>query len=264
MKDDIKIIGDRTESKYDPNLAERLNKEVEEKIRRERLEGKKTELKPKQESPVTEPEIITPNDDSWLIESDKYAIQLSKSLIPSATQAKQINDYTTNPDSFKPANYPNIFLIGQMLYHNSHQQKDKILKFLTESFQNNWIQTSSGILYKSNGKDEIIHNIKMPSEYKHLTDLISSDGEVVQADEEALKYLTGLKSLDEIKEIAQFLTSKNKTYISRFNKKPDSDTYRVAWFYTNSDRAYLDCDWDPGHLYPALGVRIVAKKIVGN
>ncbi|MDD5133052.1 MAG: hypothetical protein PHD81_03025 [Candidatus Nanoarchaeia archaeon] len=261
----VNIIGDKTGSKYDPNLAERLNKEVEEKIRRERLEKKKlkkTELKPKQESPVTEPGIITPNDNSWLIENDEYTIQLSKSLIPSTTQANQINDYNTNPTAFKPASYPDIFLIGQMLYH-SHKQIGEILNFLTESFQNNWIQTSSGILYKSNGKDEIIHDKGMSSEYKHLTDLIGSDGEVVQADEEALKYLTGLKDLDEIKEIAQFLTSKDKTYIWRFNKKPDSDTYRVARFGASSGGAILYCGRNADYSVPALGVR-VAKKMEVN
>ncbi|MDD5133044.1 MAG: hypothetical protein PHD81_03065 [Candidatus Nanoarchaeia archaeon] len=68
----VNIIGDKTESKYDPHLAERLNKEVEEKIRREKLEKKKLnkeeekqvleeKVNPQEKNPIKKPKIeLTP------------------------------------------------------------------------------------------------------------------------------------------------------------------------------------------------------------
>ncbi|MBU0930052.1 MAG: hypothetical protein KJ623_03185 [Nanoarchaeota archaeon] len=209
-----------------------------------------------QSNPAT-PVNIIPNTDSWLIENNEYKIQLSKSLIPSATQEKQINNYITSTNSFKPANYQELFLIGNILYQNKNTE---ILNFLRESFKNNWIQTSSGVLYSPDKNDIVIHDKGLSSEQSLETKFIGPDRYIEKNDESALKCLTGLNNIDEIKEISQFLTDKNKTYLWRLNNKPSSDTYRVAWFSAVSDRAYLLCDRYPTDSNPALGV-CVAKKI---
>jgi len=260
------IIGDKGNRRYDPNLAERVNKEIELKEvnkeielkeRREVLEQK---LEPKTENKELEPkQVIIPNDNSWTIENDEYKIQLSKSLIPFATWEKQISDYIADPTTFKPANYQELFLIGKILYDGNINQKDEILKFLRESFNKYMgIQTLSGILYKPIG-DEIIHDKGMSSEYKMLVDFRGPTGLVEPADEEVLKYLTGLNNLDEIKEISQFLANGTQTEIWRSNSKPEQDTYRIAWFNAGSDSANLDCYANPRFPRPALGVRVEKK-----
>lgn len=240
----------RTEEGY---IEER--RELEERLKKEPAAIPETPP-----TPVMQPVNITPNNNSWLIEDDKYRIQLSKSLIPSGTQEQQIKNYLANPGSFNLANYLQLFLIGRMLFNNNTSQKDEILNFLRDSFKNNWIQTSSGVLYKPNGKDAIIHDKGMPSEYSLEADFIGPDRYIEQADETALKHLTGLHNLDEIKKISQFLANKDKTYLWRLNSKPEQVDYRVAGFNAYLGRADLDCFWVPQFSDSGLGVK-VAKKI---
>ena len=209
--------------------------------------------------PIVNPVNIIPNDDSWLIENNEYKLQLAKSLISPQTQEKQVSDYLTSPNSFKPSSYQELFILGKMLFNGNINQKDEILKFLRESFEKNWIQTSSGVLYKPDGKDKVIHDKGMSSEYSLETRFRGPDRYVEQADETALKYLTGLKDLDEIKGISQFLTNKDKTHLWRVNSKPKQEIYRVARFLAGSDRAYLCCGRVPNGSVPALGVRVVKK-----
>ena len=42
---------------------------------------------------------------------------------------------------------------------------------------------------------------------------------------------------------------------------PRSDNNSVAWFRASSDRAFLDCDWNPGGSYSSLGVRAARNRI---
>jgi len=251
------IIGDKGNRRYDPTLAERVNKEIELKERRKVLKQK---LEPKTENKELEPkQVIIPNDNSWTIENDEYKIQLSKSLIPFATWEKQISDYIADPTTFKPANYQELFLIGKILYDGNINQKDEILKFLRESFNKYMgIQTLSGILYKPIG-DEIIHDKGMSSEYKMLVDFRGPTGLVEPADEEVLKYLTGLNNLDEIKEISQFLANGTQTEIWRYNSNHYQEEYVVASFLADFDRAFLNCLLLSDFLSPALGVRVEKK-----
>lgn len=198
---------------------------------------------------------------AWTLEDENGTIELSKSLLPSDTQANQIYRYLKNPNSFKPINYQELFRVGRILYNNNIKYKNEILKFLRKSFADYFIQTSSGVLYKSKGKDIIIHDKGMPSESSFESDFIGPDRYIQKEDKFALNPLTGLENLDEIKEISQFLAKRSKTYLLRMNNKPDKDNYMVAGFDASSGRALLNCYGDPLGSYSGLGVRVAQKNL---
>lgn len=178
-----------------------------------------------------------------MITKDVYEIGnvlLSKELIPSDTQENQIKYHLSHSDSPKPISYPELFYIGKELLNNNVKNKDKIIEFLRVSFERLWFQTSSGVLY-GQAVDLIIHDKGMPSVKSFETNFTGPDRYIEKADESNLKLLTGLDSLDEIKEVSQFITERDKTYLWRINQRPSKDDYRAAGFSADSAGSLFGC-----------------------
>ncbi len=194
------------------------------------------------------------NNNYWQIGN----ILLSKELIEEDTQENQINYHKQNPNSPKPISYPELFQIGRTLANNNISNKDEVIQFLRQSFKNSLIQTSSGILYRSN-TDLIIHDKGLSSEKAYECDFVGPDGYIEQDDEQILKLLTRLDNIDEIKEISKLLAEKDKQYIWRVNSRPNKDDYRVARFYAYSDGVGFGCGGYPTNSDPALGVFVSAE-----
>ena len=132
---------------------------------------------------------------------------------------------------------------------------EKARDFLQKSFNDYWLMTLTRINYKKSGKDEVIHDYNLPTQFSILEDIVGAKGFVTQTNpQKELKSILDSNDVNETNSVYNWITNKN-LYLFRVNGKPKKDDARVVRLDSGSDWAGLDCNWNPGGSNRALGVR---------
>jgi hypothetical protein len=229
----------------------------------------------KLEKKTEESQIINPslqsNKDFWTIDNVQYRngfykVNLLKEFLGNGNSKTQDSwaEYS------KEAQSRNDFYVGDFpLYHSLftslYKLKDKpeieeIISFLETKFYKKWLMTLTRIKYSPAGKDEIVHNYKMPDEYSIYDNFIGPN-EYVKNSVNKINYvsLLGTDNLKEINEVYNWITKKD-AYLWRLNSKPKSLDEKVALFDANTGGAILGCFRGiPSNSYSVLGVFAVKK-----
>ncbi|MFA5174467.1 MAG: hypothetical protein WC438_04775 [Candidatus Pacearchaeota archaeon] len=262
-------IGDRGDWKrihYDKDLIARINREAEEKSRKDK--GNKIKTNP----PVN----INPNQsiinvgDYWTIPNVSYrngihTFDLSKTLLENG-QAKTQEQWA---EYRKIAQPKAEFYTGDMpLYHAVFtalfEQKDnpqfkqiaeEARQFIQNSMRQKCPITLTRIAYQPRGKDKIIHNYKTNEQYELEEKIIGPDRLIESGDCLALKSLLGNGDINKINSVYQWINQTN-AYLWRLNEKPKNVDERVARFNALSDGVDLDCYGVPEDADASLGVRV--------
>ncbi|MFA5174466.1 MAG: hypothetical protein WC438_04770 [Candidatus Pacearchaeota archaeon] len=261
-------IGDRGDWKrihYDKDLIARINREAEEKSRKDK--GNKIKTNP----PVN----INPNQsiinvgDYWTIPNVSYrngihTFDLSKTLLENG-QAKTQEQWA---EYRKIAQPKAEFYTGDMpLYHavftalfeqKDNPESEEARKFIQKSMRQKYPITLTRIAYQPRGKDKIIHNYKTNEQYELEENIIGPDRLIESGDSSALKALLGNEDINQINSIYNWINQTN-AYLFRLNSKPKSVDERVAGFGAGSDRVCLSCGRYPEVAGASLGVRLVVR-----
>src|SRR3989344_6044236 len=255
--------------KYDPNLAERLNREAE-------LEKKR---KPKQQvitQTASPEEILHLSKDFSLDEltdfyringisyrNEIYTVYLSKTLLESRTQDQYANQRKKAvSDEFTVADMPLYYAVKHSLYQNRDNKdyKEKVLEvrdFIKQKMLEKYLMTLSRVRYNPQGKDIVIHDCDQASQYEIPADFMGNDNFILKISnmKEPLNALLGVNhDVDKINDVYKWLTDMD-TYIFRVNSTPSKIDERVVGFIAGSVRSGLDCIRDPQFSGSALGVR---------
>ena len=255
--------------KYDPNLAERLNREAE-------LEKKR---KPKQKviTQTASPEEILHLSKDFSLEeltdfyringisyrNEIYTVDLSKTLLESRTQDQHANQRKKAvSDEFTVADMPLYYAIKFSLYQNRDNKKysEKILEvrdFIKKQMFGNWLMTLSRVRYNPQGKDIVIHDCDQASQYEIPADFMGNDNFILKISgmKEPLNALLGVNhDVKIINDVYKWLTDKD-SYIFRVNSTPSKIDERVVGFGAVSGGSWLGCDRGPQYSSFSLGVR---------
>jgi len=228
---------------------------------------------PNLEEQLESPTILTPNiknnSDYWRIEGVSYRgklwdVDLAKTLLDDGNEKTQDEwaQYSKNALSI------GSFYVGDMpLYHSvfgalfsqkGKQESEEARAFIQKSMRERYPMTLTRIFYKPKEKDTIIHNYNTADRYSINEDIVGKDRAIIAKDSNALTALLGEGDINKIKAIYNWI-NETDTWIWRLNEKPKSVDERVAWFIADSDRAYLNCNWDPDSSNSSLGVRVVRE-----
>jgi hypothetical protein len=250
------------ETKYDPDLARRLNEECEGDKPKKPKENQKEKQTIQQD-----PQIIS-SEDYWTISGVNYrkgiySVNLMKSLLDGGNKKTQY-DWAEYSRTAQENNLP--YTADMPLHHSviktAYEQRDhpdfkqtaeEIRQFIHKTFREGWPTTLTRIAYQPNGKDKIIHNYSMPNEYSLDELIVGPDREIEGRDKNALKAILGTDNLKEIQDIYQWL-NQTPTWIWRVDDKPINIDERVAWFGAGSNRTVLGCDRYPSDQDSSLGV----------
>ena len=268
--ENLSIVGNpnrKRKSNIDFGLADELNKYY----------SNPENFKKKEETPIISPienDIINPNlqtnKDFWTIDNVKYRngiykVNLLKELLDNGNSKTQ-DDWVKYS---KKAQKNNDFYVGDMPLYNSlftslfklkdNPEVEEIRNFLQKQFIEKWLMTLTRIKYKPSGKDEIVHNYKMPDEYSIEDNFVGNDEYVKNSKDKAnYKSLLGTDNLNEINEVYNWITGKD-SYLWRLNSKPKSLDERVARFYADSGGTGLYCYRYPSDTNASLGVFGIAQ-----
>jgi len=268
----MNILGDfKRESRYDPDLARRLNEEIEQEEKRKALKDKlikkKTPEQKLSQAPPQTPPTVSATDDFWRISNVNYrngicTVDLAKALLDNGA-AKTQDEWSR----YREAVPQNGFYPGDMPFYHAlftvlFKQKDKpeseeARAFIQEQMRNNWLTTLTRIAYQPRGKDKIIHNFGTKDQYEVEENIIGKNQVIEQADSKALEALLGTSDVNKIKQVYNWI-NQTPVYIWRLNKKPENIDERVARFVAVSGWVGLDCGGFPQVSGSALGVRLVA------
>jgi len=259
--------------KFNPNLHEETNRKVEMETKNSRRK-KKTRNKPSKGFMDLERvrETLERAGDFWSIPNVLYrgkshTVELYSGGV---LEARTPDEWAKHYGSAKPAgefhapDFPLFYGVLKALYNSKDDSSKKVeveeaKNFLRQSSRNNWLTTLTRIKHNPKGMDEVIHNYGTSDSYKNKVKFIGPDGEITAVDGgRACKVLLGTSDdVQKIGSIYQWLND-TPTYIWRVNNKLSSVDDRVAWFYAYSDRACLDCGWDPSDSGASLGVRLAS------
>ena len=193
-----------------------------------------------------------------------YQVDLLKTCLENNASKTQDQwaEYSNNAIS------KNEFYVGNaQLYHSLFsslfRNKDSTFKdsieearaFLQKSFNDYLLMTLTRINYKKSGKDEVIHDYNLPTQFSILEDIVGADGFVTQTNpQKELKSILDSNDIDEVNSVYNWITNQN-LYLWRVNSKPKKDDTRVVRLYSSSDGAGLNCVRNPSVSNLALGVR---------
>lgn len=270
MEENTHILGSNYHPKrrFDPDLAEKENKRIEAEARREALEGKlKGETKKAKEPASNEsvPEVVpesvskaTPalevriEDKYWSFSGINYRNQIvTIDLLKTPLDKGKLKSQDDWVEYSLKARTRNDFYVGEMpLYHalframflnKNSSDREKIEEarvLLKEQF--NWLTNLTRIRYTPWGKDIIIHNYKMPDEYKIETDFVGPN-ELVKDSKtpEVYNALLGSSDIQEIDQVYSWLTRykiwfRKKPCLFRRNNKPEEVVESIANFDSGS------------------------------
>ena len=283
-QDSLQAFGDSSprKSKFNPDLANRLNKEAEERERREKLDemlgrGKKKDTN-KVESPPAENRIETLKD-YWRIHNVEYngetaSYELAKTLLLEGERRSQEQwaDYSLNArerGEFYTPDFPLLHgLIRAVYLQREESTRTKETQEIKEFFKDNmgkWLMTLTRVRNSSKGQtvDEVIHNYKQGQKYGERIvkeEIVGKDREIVKADSRALNTLIGNGDVNEIKDIYKWVNN-TPTYIWRINSREDNLIESVARVDADSDRAGLDCYGGASYVGASIGVRRAKKNL---
>ena len=131
-------------------------------------------------------------------------------------------------------------------------------EFIKKQMREKWLMTTTRLRYNPSGKDEIIHDYKMPDEFSFNVDLVGKDKLIEQNDAGVLEALLLDSDANRVNKVFNSINGTN-AYIWRLNSKPKQRHERVAWFDAGSGGALLNCNWDPSLRYSSLGVYVVSE-----
>lgn len=197
----------------------------------------------------------TPKAESWRLsevsnrgKTETY--EIIGEMTPAKTQDKLIEKYGLEIPSTE-------LLFGIMSRTYELRNKDKEVSETLRLFLRKGVRaypnTSTRIVYDSNGNDKIIHNYGT-SNNTIDTQVVGSDGWINKIpDKKVLESLLGTQDIAGINNISQWINGTD-SYLWRLNSKPDKKLERVARFVAGGDGLGLDCGRDPLGEYPAFRV----------
>ncbi|HRZ85716.1 MAG TPA: hypothetical protein P5277_02955 [Candidatus Paceibacterota bacterium] len=235
---------------------------------RERQEREELERKAK-ETPQTQTDIYPVNINStidyWEIDGVKYrgkdcTVRLAKALLDNGIKKTQ-DDWAEY--SIKARERGDFYVADMPLHHATFYALSKLdtdesqeaREFVKNQMRAKYLMTLTRINYNPTGKDNVIHNYKIPNEqYQIDTDFVGKDGFISKVSpKDYLEYILGTQNVNEIDAVYQKI-NQTPAYILRLNSKPKNKDECVAGFYANSGWAALYCSGGPGSSSASLGV----------
>ncbi len=234
-------------------------------IKRVLAKSEKTNKTPKNENKNSDINIQS-IDDYWQIQGVNYmneikTINLAQQLLPNMTQDKhaEYREQAISKGEFYTGDMPLYHAVFTALFNQKDKpESEQARQFIKKSMREKWLMTLTRIAYQPRGKDKIIHNYNTKDEYSLEENIVGEDRFIEDADRSALKALLGTDNIQEIKDIYNWINGTD-TYIWRINSKPNKVDERITRFDAVSDRADLDCDWDPAYRDPSLGVCVMRE-----
>ena len=268
------ILGENTgPGKYNPELAKQIAKQIEQEEKQTRLEEKR---KPKNAQPTQLP-IVNPTNipanTYWTIPGVKYRgnivdVQVLKDLLDKGNPKTQ-DDWAKY--SINARKRGDFYLPDFPLFYNtletacslkSDSQVEEFKERIKEISRTRWIMTLTRIKYNDQGRDFIVHDDGMPTQYELEESFIGEDA-IIPAKSSVYLYqkLLGTdSSIDKIKQVFNWLNA-TETYIWRLNGRSNSLDERVAGFYASPLHwASLGCYRGLSSEDDGLGLRIVKNE----
>ena len=197
-----------------------------------------------------------PSIGSWILSGLSHrgktgTYEAIEEMTPSMTQDNLISKYGLQ--------IPSTDLVwaiasrGYELRKESPEASEALRRFLKQGFRQ-YLNTSTRIVYTSEGSDRIIHNYGTSDEYSIDEQVVGPDEFVHKLpDQKVLESLLGTQDVGRINEVSQWVNGTDN-HLWRFNSKPKQREERVARFYAGGYWLYLDCNRNPHGEYPAFRV----------
>ncbi len=192
-----------------------------------------------------------------------YTINLLKALLDSGNDKTQDDwiRYSLEAKSrgdFYAGSMPLQYALFRALSSQDTQDALEAREFIKKQMREKWLMTTTRLRYNPSGKDEIVHDCKMPEEFILEAGLIGKDKFIDSSDSKALEALILDSDVDRVNRVFSSINGTN-AYIWRLNSKPNQVIETVAGFGADSVRAGLYCGWNPSYRDPSLGVFAVRE-----
>ena len=249
--------------KYNPKLAEIVNREVEleERAGAGKKGGEKAEPPKKVE--------IAQLGDFWRIDGVQYrngihTVDLAKTLLENG-EARTQDDWAKHYESaidgegFYTPDYPLFYGLVKALHsvRDDTSKSSEVVSshdFIRDNSRAKWMMTLTRVRYNPAGNDEVIHNYGTRNQYEEQVGFVGVDEWIKNTANPFVcqKLLNTTDGVAQINEVFKWLNGTD-AYLWRVNKRPDKIDERVAWFNASSVRAGLDCGGDPPTADSPLG-----------
>jgi len=167
--------------------------------------------------------------------------------------------------NFRAASAPEVYAMGEALYDRRDAPEHKgsierVRDFLGGVLKRNWIGTLSRVDYASEGKDRVVHNVGLLSEYGVDADIVGSDGWLkdLQGSDGLCGALLGSSDAEKVRAVSQWITGRD-VHAWRLNNRlyrKESRPVSLGNGYISSGFNIIAID-NINSSRLALGVRIV-------
>ncbi len=178
----------------------------------------------------------------------------------------ELADYSRKAISngqFYAASLPLYHAIFKTLFHNkdgaSRKEIEDIRMFVRNAFYR-WPNTLTRIVYENSGKDKVVHNYGLTSQYE-IDYKVAGKKEMVKkaSDRQLYASLFGTDDIFGVHEVYKWMIEKNAC-LWRLSNKPRRTSKRTVRFGISSDSAVIGCSGDLKCRNIVVGVR--TEKII--
>jgi len=186
---------------------------------------------------------VAPSESYWILEGVKHrgenqTYRVFEQMTPPGTQDDLIEKYGLQ--------IPNSQLVWALterdyeLRNSSPNEAEQLRNFLKQGFRK-YPNTSSRIIYTSQGEDKVIHNVGTSDEYPLYANVVGVDGLIKDIpDKKVLESILGTYDVEKINEVSQWVNGTD-SHIWRLNSKPKQEDTRVVGFDALGGRLGFDC-----------------------
>lgn len=237
-------------------------KEVQQQLQAE-IERRKNAGNP----PPPNPPRIASAGEFWTIDNviyrrETWKVDLAKTLLDNGATKTQDNWIAYTRDArtqgaFYLPDFPLFHATINALYKQRENPNiEEIRAWLQQQSRAKYFMTTTRILYKASGNDEVIHDHTLPAAQRIEVSFVGSDGWIKDsASPQAVQTLLGTtQNMQEINKVYRWL-NQTDAYLWRLNNRSQHDTERVARFVADSDRVDFNCNRDLQDSDSGFGVR---------